>query len=136
MQRMRVRYLLAMTGGAGTALIGVVHCAAAGVVLPPVLAKLPPGNAQAMAYMFIATGGAVCYLGGLIWYSARHLQRGATWARPVGLSAAICATLLGAGAVAPMPDNPFAYIMLGVALLGLVPLVAAPPRTVQEAAHV
>jgi hypothetical protein len=136
MQRMRVRYPPVAIGGAGTALLGVVHCAATGVVLPPVLAKLPPGDALAMAYMFIATGVAVFYLGGLIWYSARHLQRGAAWAHPVCLSAAICATLLGAGAVAPMPDNPFAYLMLALALLTLVPLLAGSPRAAQEAADV
>jgi hypothetical protein len=136
MQRMRMRYLLVAIGGAGTALLGVIHCAATGVVLPPILAKLPPDDAQAMAYMFIATGVAVFYLGGLIWYSARQLQGGAAWARPVCLSAAILTTLLGAGAVAPMPDNPFAYLMLALALLALVPLLAGSPRAAQEAAHV
>jgi hypothetical protein len=136
MQRMRVRYRLVALGGAGTALLGVVHCAAAGVVLPAVLAKLPPGDARAMEYMFIATGGAAIFLGGLICYCARMLLRGAMWAHPMGACSAGCMTLFGAGAISMMPDNPFAYLMLAAALLTLVPLLAGTPHAAQEAAHV
>lgn len=69
-----------------------------------------------LIYMFLATGLAVIFAGLLTIHSANKLAQ-----QPLALELVTGATtfifVLGAGAVMLMSDNPFAYLMLVIAVL-------------------
>lgn len=96
--------------------LGVVHIAATPLIYPPYAGDLT------FLYMFLATGIAVIFAGALVLLAAGGWSRGERWAWDVLLRAGIFLSLLGIGAVITMADNPFAYLMLILAVVAALPI--------------
>ena len=105
------------------ALLGVVHLAATPGVMGGIPESVPAEFRLAFLFMFAAAGLGVVFAGILIIGAAIGMARHWPGARILGFSAGIFTTLLGIGAVAAMPGNPFSYVLLFLGLSVLPSLV-------------
>lgn len=101
-------------------ILGIIHCSATPLVLPS-LKVLPSGDFLSCAYMFVCTGLAVIFIGWLQYYIAKQAEINSKDLKIFRISVFFM-SILGIGAVATMWNNPFAYIILLVALYELYAL--------------
>jgi hypothetical protein len=99
-----------------TIIIGLIHEAAA-----PIIFK-GQSNRAIDIYMFLATGASVVFMGALIVHGSRRLKLSEHSAWAPTFAAGVYLLLLGIGAIAIMPLNPFSYLTMIVSLLELIPL--------------
>ena len=97
--------------------LGAIHIAATPLVYPT-----HAGDDLTFLYMFLATGVAVIFAGLVVLFAARGWQRGERWAWAILLRTGVFLLLLGVGAVITMADNPFAYVMLILAVVAALPV--------------
>jgi hypothetical protein len=113
-----------ITGTALAALaLGAIHVAVTGVVWEALgIAALPRDGQLGFIFVFVATGVATLFAGGLALYAATGARRGERWGGTVAAACGGFVALVGLGALLTGPDNPFAWISLAV---GLAQLLAA-----------
>ena len=104
------------------AILGLIHIAATPMVLKD-LDELPKNVKDSLVYMYVTTGAAVVFAGLLAVYSSIGIKRSEGMARPLAVGVGVFMFLVGVGAVIVMPDNPFAYIGLVLALVEIAPLL-------------
>lgn len=105
--------------GALILILGMIHIAYTPILYKEIV-SLPMGldNLYTFLFMFVATGVSLVLSGVLAVYSIGGLKENERWAWVVSLAIGVYVLLLGAGAVVTMQgDNPFAYIMLVLAVL-------------------
>jgi hypothetical protein len=108
-------------------LLGVIHCAATPLILPP---KGTVNNDFLLTflYMFICTGMATIFIGWIQYFIAKQeVLLKETWT--VLITSIFLVLVLGIIAVIIMHTNPFAYIFLFIALyelIWLIPLIKTP----------
>jgi len=105
-----------------TLLLGSIHIAATPFVYTLSASLFADPDALSALYMFEMTGIAVIFTGLLIIYASKGWQNGQCWAWHVCLGAGVFLLLLGLGAVLGMPDNPFAYLSLIIAIIENLPV--------------
>jgi hypothetical protein len=105
-----------------TLVLGLIHIAATPLIFPLSTSLLADPELLSSLYMFEMTGIAVVFAGWLVIYASRGWRQGQRWAWHVCLGAGIFLLLLGAGAVLTMPDNPFAYLSLVIAIVENLPV--------------
>ncbi len=105
-----------------TLVLGFIHIAATPLIFPLSASLLADPELLSSLYMFEMTGLAVVFTGWLVIYASRGWRLGQRWAWHVCLGAGIFLFLLGAGAVLTMPDNPFAYLSLVIAMVENLPV--------------
>lgn len=102
--------------------LGVIHIAATPLIFPLSASLLADPELLSSLYMFVMTGLAVIFTGWLVMYASQGWRQGQRWAWQVCLGAGVYLLLLGAGAVLAMPDNPFAYLSLVIAIVENLPV--------------
>lgn len=117
---------LNLTGGL-LLLLGIVHLAAAPGTLRGVPEGVPEEFRAAFLFFFAAAGAGVILCGLLVLWASYGLARQWRGSWTLGLMAGLFALLLGAGAVAAMPRNLFAYALLALGL-GVLPALLRPLR--------
>jgi hypothetical protein len=105
-----------------TIILGAIHIAATPLIFPMSASLFADPELLSSLYMFVMTGIAVAFAGWLVIYASRGWRQGQRWAWHVCLGAGIFLLLLGAGAVLTMPDNPFAYLSLVIAIVENLPV--------------
>lgn len=113
--------------GIATVILGLIHCAVTPVIFGAGFNRLSPADGRAFIFVFVTAGVAAIFAGLAIIYAASGLRLKATWAHTIVAGSGLFLALLGGGAVAAMPDNPFAYIALLISVLILGPLAASRP---------
>jgi len=118
-------YRMMVVVGVLIIILGLIH-----ISYTPILYKdiasipLDPDNLNTYLYMFVATGASLLLAGVLVVYSVKGLKRNNHLAWVVSLTVGIYILLLGIGAVVTMHGgNPFAYIMLVLAVLEMFTLL-------------
>ncbi|MCK5163947.1 MAG: DUF2867 domain-containing protein [Desulfobacula sp.] len=104
-------------------LIGMVHVSAIFPIFATGYESLPGESMPVGIYMFIATGVAVMFTGLLIIYCSNGM---ANLENRAWYSLMFCGgflIMIGGGAVAVMPGNPFAWVMLAAALVQIFPFI-------------
>jgi len=101
-------------------ILGIIHCSATPLVLPS-LKVLSSGDFLACVYMFVCTGVSVIFTGWLQYYISRQTEINPKDLKILRISVFFM-LIIGIGAVATMWNNPFAYIILLVALYELYSL--------------
>jgi lysylphosphatidylglycerol synthetase-like protein (DUF2156 family) len=104
-------------------LLGTVHLAAAPETLRAVPPEVPAEFKSAFLFMFCAAGLAVLLSGALVLWSAYGLARQWRGFWTLALLSGFVIVLMGVGAVLLMPRHPFAYLLLGLGLSVLPPLL-------------
>ncbi|MEW5871191.1 MAG: hypothetical protein AB1894_18110 [Chloroflexota bacterium] len=102
--------------------LGVIHIAATPLIFPLSASLLADPELLSSLYMFEMTGFAVVFTGWLVMYASQGWRQGQRWAWQVCQGAGLFLLLLGAGAVLAMPDNPFAYLSLVIAIVENLPV--------------
>ena len=122
MERRKLGSRWVLVAGILIAVLGLIHDAATFVIFGDV-GKPYDGKVLASIFTFVATGAAVIFVGLLTVYSSFGLERSEKWAWTVAKGVGMFMIPFGLGAVATMPDNPFAYIGLVAAILEVIPLL-------------
>ena len=105
-------------------ILGLIHNAATSIVFHMgSFEKLPKEDGLVFIYMYVATGTAVIAAGLLTIYCSFALKKSERMAWTITIAVCIFMILLGIGAIITMTDNPFAYIMLVLPLLEIIPLL-------------
>lgn len=105
-----------------TLVLGLIHIAATPLIFPLSTSLLADPELLSSLYMFVMTGLAVILTGWLVIYASQGWSQGQRWAWHVCLGAGVFLLLLGAGAILAMPDNPFAYLSLVIAIVENLPV--------------
>ena len=106
------------TTGIVIVLIGIIHLCATPLILKG-FRVLNQGNFFTFIYMFLFTGVSVVFIGWLQYFIVNKLVNNVIAVRMLKVSTfVILAT--GLGAVAAMPDNPFAWLILVVAIVEVI----------------
>lgn len=111
--------------------LGIVHILATPIVLP-MFNSLNKSGLLTFSYMFVATGIAMVFTGWLQYYIAKQTIINHICFNILKISV-LFVSISGIGAVATMCDNPFAYIILIVALWEIILLVNYWKNKVDEA---
>jgi hypothetical protein len=98
-------------------LLGIIHIAATFVLFP--VFKKDAIIDYASLYMFIMVGISVAFTGGLQWVLSDKFIESKPMRRIMNRSI-LFMMIMGLGAVFALPDNPFAYISLAIALYEIV----------------
>lgn len=104
-------------------LLGFIHVAATATVYSLGFNTLSNGNNYVFLFMYVSTGLACIGTGLLVVFGSFGLARARKWARITTAGAAVFVLLLGITAPFAMSDNPFAYAILAVAVLLIIPLI-------------
>ena len=94
--------------------LGIIHILATPVILMQIKA-LQLGFVLCFAYMFVATGILTMALGWSQWFVLKRLTEHPAFTMLLKTSVVLI-TIAGVGAVATMWGNPFAYLILFIAL--------------------
>jgi pheromone shutdown protein TraB len=108
-------------------LLGAIHTAATPIIFRTGFESLSQDNLITSIYMFAATGIFLMFVGAIAIYSARGVKRLENWALTLSTWIGVFVALFAISAVAVMVTNPFAYIMLVIALANLALLLAFRP---------
>lgn len=103
-------------------ILGCIHVAATTIVYSMGFDKLPNGNNYVFLYMYVSTGLACIAAGSLVVFGSYRLYQ-EKWARVTTGGATVFTLLLGISAPLAMSDNPFAYAMLMVSFLLIIPQI-------------
>lgn len=94
-------------------LLGLIHTAATFVLFPVFKKDVPIDFAS--VYMFIMVGISVLLTGLLQWFAADKQIENKPMER-ILKGSVLFIILMGLGAIIAMPDNPFAYVIAGIAV--------------------
>lgn len=108
--------------GASILLLGVVHLASMPGVMRGVPGNLPEEFRRAFLFMFGAAGAAAVFAGLLVLWGGYGMARQWRGAWTLALLAGLFTAVMGGGAVAAMPRNPFSGLLLLAGLSVLPPL--------------
>ncbi len=100
--------------GISVMVLGIIHILATPIILMQIK-SLQLSFILCFAYMFVATGILTISLGWLQYFVLKRLTEHSTFSTLLKTSVVLI-TIAGAGAVATMWDNPFAYLILLIAL--------------------
>ena len=101
-------------------LLGIIHTAATFVLFP--VFKKDALIDYASLYMFIMVGISVVFAGCLQWALSDKFKDSRSLGRIMNMSI-LFMMIMGLGAVFALPDNPFAYISLAIAIYEIVLMV-------------
>lgn len=111
-------------GSLMTALLGIVHVLATGIVYHSGgFERMSAESGMSFLFMFISTGLGLIFIGSIAAYSSFAVMRGEKWAFHIVSAAGAFVLLVGLGAVFALPHNPFAYLTFVAALMILLPLI-------------
>ena len=115
--KVRKRWIMAV--GVAIMILGLIHVLSAFVFYKNLDRLLLPS-----LFMFVSTGLAVILAGAVTVYCGKMVDRMAELATPLLRMVAAFFLLLAFGAIATMPTNPFAYIMVLLSLCLGIPVFA------------
>ncbi len=104
-------------------LLGIIHTGATFVLFP--VFKKDILIDYASLYMFVMVGISVVFTGGLQWLLSNKFIDGKPMKRIMNMSI-LFMMIMGLGAVFALPDNPFAYISLAIAIYEIVLMALSP----------
>ena len=103
-------------------MLGIIHNVATPFIMNS-FEQLPDDKFMVFIFMFVATGTATIFFGLITIVCATKFDRGNKTAFSVLMLSAFFVIILGAGAFASMPANPFAYATLVIAFLNIIPML-------------
>ena len=113
---------LSVSGGL-ILLLGVIHLAAAPGTMRGIPETVPAEFRSAFLFMFASAGLAALFAGLMVLWGAYGVARQWRGAWTLALMSGLFAILMGAGAAAAMPRNPFSWLLLILGLSVLPPLI-------------
>jgi hypothetical protein len=102
-------------------ILGIIHNVATPFIMNG-FEQLPDDKFMVFVFMFVATGTATIFFGLITIVCATKFDNGNKTAYSVLMLSGFFVIILGAGAFASMPSNPFAYATLAIAFLNIIPM--------------
>lgn len=104
-------------------LLGFIHLGFAPNVYSNISSKLELATALAMTYMFVAAGLSLLLAGWIVIINSFKFAGRDRSARTMVIAVGVYILLAGIGAVIAMPANVFSFILLGLAVLEILPII-------------